>query len=57
MLFGVDLVSDFIFIMICDGGWMNGDLNGDCYIDLSDFAILAAQWLECGNPFDENCYD
>ncbi len=23
------------------------DLNGDCRVDMEDFAILAAQWLEC----------
>ena len=24
------------------------DRNGDCIVDLADFAIFAAQWLECG---------
>lgn len=31
------------------------DLNKDCYIDFSDFAILAENWLECTNPSDINC--
>lgn len=31
------------------------DLNGDCYVDLNDLAILAADWLRCGNPFDPAC--
>ncbi|MBN2064942.1 MAG: immunoglobulin domain-containing protein [Sedimentisphaerales bacterium] len=24
------------------------DLNGDCVVDVADFAILAAEWLDCG---------
>ena len=31
------------------------DLNGDCIIDLLDLALLAADWLDCGNPFDDAC--
>ena len=31
------------------------DLNGDCIIDLLDLSLLAADWLDCGNPFDEIC--
>jgi len=31
------------------------DLNHDCRIDFADFAIMAQDWLRCGNPFDENC--
>lgn len=27
-----------------------GDIDGDCRIDYSDFAILAAHWLECAAP-------
>jgi hypothetical protein len=26
---------------------LKGDLNGDCYVNLKDFAILAQQWLLC----------
>ncbi len=26
-----------------------GDINGDCTVDLKDFAILAVNWLESGN--------
>jgi len=25
------------------------DLNGDCYVDFQDMAIMATQWLEDGN--------
>ena len=31
------------------------DLNGDCYVNLKDFAVFALEWLECNNPFDVNC--
>ncbi len=31
------------------------DLNGDCVIDLLDLSLLAADWLACGNPFDDTC--
>jgi hypothetical protein len=31
-----------------DWGYLPGDLNRDCYVDLLDFAILAQQWLEIG---------
>ena len=27
-----------------------GDMNGDCRVNLGDFAILAAHWLECSAP-------
>ena len=26
------------------------DLNGDCTVDFADLAILAAEWLACGDP-------
>lgn len=28
------------------------DLNGDCFVDLGDFAIMASEWLQCG---DDQC--
>jgi len=34
---------------------LSGDLNGDCYVDFSDLAMLAGEWLECANPFDPSC--
>ncbi len=34
---------------------LDGDLTGDCIIDLTDFAVMAASWLDCGNPYDPNC--
>ena len=32
-----------------------GDLNNDCYVNFIDLAIMAGNWLECGNPFDASC--
>ncbi len=34
---------------------LRADLNGDCYVDFADLAILLGEWLSCGNPFDPNC--
>lgn len=34
---------------------MRSDLTGDCVVDFADLAILVADWLKCGNPFDPNC--
>ena len=31
---------------------LDGDLTGDCIINMADFAVMAACWLECGNPYD-----
>jgi hypothetical protein len=32
-----------------------GDLNGDCKVDLDDFAILASQWHLCNSPGIAGC--
>jgi len=32
------------------GMTLPGDLNGDCQVDLEDFAILASQWHLCDDP-------
>lgn len=29
---------------------LQGDLNGDCYINFADFAVYAEQWLACTHP-------
>ena len=31
------------------------DMDGDYYVDLRDFAVLAASWMECNNPDDPAC--
>ena len=32
----------------CSFGASDGDTNGDCIINLVDFAVVAANWLDCG---------
>lgn len=31
------------------------DINGDCYIDLQDLAILSQNWLWCGDRYNFDC--
>ena len=38
-----------------DGLLMAGDINADCCVDLSDLAMMAADWLKCNNPLDPAC--
>ena len=45
--------SDAVFTLYeCD---VEGDVTGDCTINLNDLAAIAAAWLDCGNPYDLNC--
>jgi len=41
------------------GGWgyLPGDVNTDCAVDLGDFAMMAQNWLECTLPADVTCVD
>lgn len=42
--------SDAVFtIYEC---FLDGDLTGDCEINISDLAVVAASWLDCGNPYE-----
>ena len=34
---------------------ITGDINTDCRVNLLDFAAVAADWLECIVPTDDNC--
>lgn len=40
------LYIDNIALYACRPGGLMTDLNGDCVVDLSDFAVMAAEWLE-----------
>jgi beta propeller repeat protein len=45
-------ISDTLFTVFqCDVD-LTADLTGDCFVDIADFAELAAQWLSCGNLND-----
>lgn len=47
--------SDRTFTIFQCQKQLKGDLNGDCYVNFLDLAILAGDWLGCGNPFDASC--
>ncbi|MHC4203816.1 MAG: metallophosphoesterase family protein [Planctomycetota bacterium] len=53
--FAVSDTSDETFTIFQCSKQLKGDLNGDCYVNFLDIAILAGDWLECGNPFDASC--
>lgn len=47
-------ISDTVFsIFQCDTA-LTADLTGDCFVDIADIAVLARQWLVCGNPYDQS---
>jgi hypothetical protein len=48
-------ISDGPFVVYDCPRQVSGDLNGDCYVDLQDIAVLSAGWLGCANPYDPNC--
>ena len=41
--------------VIADGLSLVGDVNGDCRVDLWDFALIANDWLKCNDPEDPTC--
>jgi hypothetical protein len=52
---GISDTSDRTFAIFQCQKNLTADLNGDCYVDLLDLAILTGDWLKCGNPFDAAC--
>lgn len=34
-----------------------GDLTGNCGVNLADLSIMAAEWLDCANPYDLSCIE
>lgn len=51
---GYELVTQ-CDIKISEGWALRADLNGDCYVNLLDFAELAYDWLQCIEPTDPTC--
>lgn len=41
--------------LIDAGERIDGDINGDCFVDIKDFAIMATNWLNCNDPDNSNC--
>jgi len=47
--------NDLYWVLLC-GGYLAGDLNGDCVVDISDFSTFASQWLDCNIDPPEFCW-
>jgi beta propeller repeat protein len=45
-------IGDAVFTVFQCAQTLTADLTGDCFVNLADFAVLADQWLTCGNPYD-----
>lgn len=46
-------VSNQVFSIYQCG--VSGDLTSDCIVDMFDLAVMASDWLQCGNPNNPNC--
>jgi hypothetical protein len=40
-----------------DWGYHSMDFNKDCYVNLDDFSMFAAHWLECTMPGEPGCVE
>ena len=49
-----DASDDFFTIFTCQVS-LPGDINRDCYVNMADLIIMAANWLRCANPYDPAC--
>ncbi len=54
------VTGDLVIRAVIDSGpvcpvKLPGDVNGDCYVNLLDVAVLAANWLDCNNLMDVAC--
>ena len=47
-----DISDDVFTIYQCALAY---DLNCDCFVDMSDFVLLIAEWLQCGDPINPAC--
>ncbi|MCD4831000.1 MAG: right-handed parallel beta-helix repeat-containing protein [Anaerohalosphaeraceae bacterium] len=51
-------IGAFEYVPGCGGwGYLDADIDEDCYVNFKDLAILAESWLDCTNPSDSNCVD
>ncbi|OQA00538.1 MAG: hypothetical protein BWY69_01683 [Planctomycetes bacterium ADurb.Bin401] len=39
----------------CGTSFLAGDVNKDCYVNFTDFAQMAENWLKCNDVFNDNC--
>jgi len=56
---GGELKETEVFFNVQDNecgstGYPPYDMNEDCYVDLSELAVLYGQWLLCTDPYDDN---
>jgi len=49
-----DTSDDFFTVFTCRRS-LAADVNRDCYVNLADLILVAADWLRCANPFDAAC--
>lgn len=62
-IYEIGLPADMVMArFIADGGsnscgldFIPGDINEDCYVDVSDFAQMAESWLMCNDVTNSNC--
>lgn len=53
---GVPVAAEPSPTVICTGD-IPGDLNDDCQVDITDFAIIASNWLECNLDPETACFN
>ena len=46
MVIGLCLINSPVVLAECP----SADLTGDCFVDFEDFALMASQWLDAGEP-------
>lgn len=52
----LDLMDGILPPMACgDNGYLQSDINTDCYVDLKDLAVMALEWLKCTEPGVPGC--
>lgn len=51
----LDYMMGILELQCGDWGFMRGDVNQDCDVNLIDFAIITANWLNCTTPDDPGC--
>ncbi len=51
----VTVVAPTCADVIADGLLFATDLDGDCYVGLSDLALMLANWAQCNDPADADC--
>jgi hypothetical protein len=39
----------------CGIAYLPGDVNKDCYVNFTDFALMAENWLQCNDVFNSSC--